>query len=150
MSEHTPEIDLTDEAIVFDFGHNSMDLCNSSMESLAKFNREQDGWEYPTRADAMAWGRRIVACVNALKGASTKDLEQAVQLGINDVSMGNLFSSRLKLTQEREEARAMVAELAKELDEISKFDKYDPAGPAALRAENALTKAQAFLAALHA
>ena len=65
--------------------------------------------------------RRIVAAVNALQGATTEELEEAVRLGITDVSMGNLFSSRLKLTRERDEARAMVQTLIDELDKIGTY-----------------------------
>lgn len=46
--------------------------------------------------------RRIVACVNALQGVPTEQLEKAVEIGITDVSLGNLFSERLKLQQQRD------------------------------------------------
>lgn len=85
----------------------------------------QDGWgeQVVAKCWVLPWdqrqteanARRIVAAVNALQGVKTEDLEEAIKLGINDVSMGNLFSSRLKLTRERDEARAMVKELAKQL-----------------------------------
>lgn len=52
--------------------------------------------------------RRIVACINALQGVPTEQLEQAAELGITNVSMGNLFSNRLKLQQQRDELLAVV------------------------------------------
>lgn len=47
--------------------------------------------------------RRIVACVNALQGVPTEFLEKAVQMGITDVSQGNLFSSRVELRSQRDQ-----------------------------------------------
>jgi hypothetical protein len=55
--------------------------------------------------------RRIVACVNALQGVPTDWLEKAADLGINDVTTGNLFSARLKLQQQRDKLLAALKAL---------------------------------------
>jgi hypothetical protein len=65
---------------------------------------------------SMENGRRIVACVNALQGVSTEKLEEAAKLGITDVSMGNLFSSRLKLQTKLREAEQEIAYLNSRLN----------------------------------
>jgi hypothetical protein len=54
--------------------------------------------------------RRIVACINALQGVPTEQLEEAARAGIKDVSMGNLFSSRLALQKQRDQLREALKE----------------------------------------
>lgn len=51
--------------------------------------------------------RRIVACVNALSGASTEDLEYCVEHGLEPMA-GDLFSSRMKLQRERDELLTLL------------------------------------------
>lgn len=60
------------------------------------------GAAFNSSETAEANARRIVACVNVLQGVPTEQLEEAARLGITDISSGNLFSSRLKLEQQRD------------------------------------------------
>lgn len=64
------------------YGGNSGEICSGAVEENA---------------------RRIVACVNALQGVPTEFLENAVLMGITDVSQGNLFSRRVELQSQRDQ-----------------------------------------------
>lgn len=54
---------------------------------------------------------RIVACINALQGVPTEQLEEAARAGITDVTLGNLFSSRLALQKQRDQLREALKEM---------------------------------------
>lgn len=58
--------------------------------------------------------RLFVACVNALQDQSVDDLEYAVSVGIKDVSTGNWFSSRVRLTRQLRELQEKYDQLLRE------------------------------------
>lgn len=66
--------------------------------------------------DGDANARRIVACVNALKGVPTALLEQAVELGVTDVSRTYLLEQYLQVCQQRDQLRAALAAIIKACD----------------------------------
>lgn len=80
---------------------NDVTVCSTSGSDL-----NRDEWE--------ANARRIVACVNALQGVPTEELEQAAELGILDVSSGNLFSARLALAKQCYTLRSALQTQAEE------------------------------------
>jgi len=70
----------------------------------------------PDGPNKEADARRIVACVNALQGVPTEELEEAASFGIKDVRVGNLFSASMELqrqlsdmTNQRDQARTDAA-----------------------------------------
>lgn len=73
--------------------------------------KNKDAYERRTEEDR-ANARRLVACWNALLDAPTELLEQAVAAGITDVSMGNLFSARLKLQKQCDDLLAALRGIA--------------------------------------
>jgi hypothetical protein len=117
------------------------------MNSLAKFNREVDGWQWPTKDYALAMGRRIVACVNACRGTTTSGLEdgptysdlwneiQTIRKSVDDdgthggpsVLVDEALEAKADALRERDEARAMVAELAAKLKALEYSDSLDDA-----------------------
>lgn len=99
-------------------------------------------WRYTNDED---YARRIVASVSAVQGVPIESLETAAGLGIKDVTLGNLFSSRLKLQTERdallvvmkmlmrsyvntlENGRIRIIQLGGECDTVEKMEQKDPA-----------------------
>lgn len=82
-------------------------------EGQRRFVRQVDAPRHAiARTTSTAQGeidaRRIAACWNALVDVPTEWLEQAAQLGIRDVTTGNLFSARLKLQVQRDELLAAL------------------------------------------
>jgi len=103
MTDHTPEPWYTEERGIIGSRH-------PEWRQLWTINLGDSGRHFTRELDE-ANARRVVACINALEGAATEDLEQAVALGITDVFMGNLFSSRLKLKKQLDEVQSLVSDL---------------------------------------
>lgn len=106
MSKHTHGC-LT----LFQVGDHLEFLCPATEdgESILTITHEDNTAFAVVLSDMTA--RRLVACWNALLDAPTELLEQAVSAGITDVSMGNLFSSRLKLQNQRDELLAALKDM---------------------------------------
>jgi hypothetical protein len=83
--------------------------------------------------------RRIVACINALQGVPTEQLEEAARAGITDVSLGNLFSSRLALQKQRDQLREALKFYAN--PEVYKPDSTGRVGDLTFSARAALAAA---------
>jgi hypothetical protein len=92
------------------------DFKSSMWEGLMTVYGSEDDAIKLSHSKAEANARRVVACVNALQGVSTEKLEEAAKLGITDVSMGNLFSSRLALEKKLREAEQEIAYLNSRLN----------------------------------
>jgi len=93
---------IDDQERYIDAVNGDKDLNFTKWEGLAVVFGSDDFPGGHEKCEANA--RRIVACVNALQGVDTETLEKAISLGIVDVTMGNMFSSRMKLQEERDDA----------------------------------------------
>lgn len=121
MLEHTPEPWYTNTRGVIGSLHPEwrQPWAINLGDTGRRFTRELD------EANA----RRVVACINALQGAATEELEQAVALGITDVSMGNLFSSRLRLQKQHDGLQTKYEKAVEALKNISGnsyVEEYSP------------------------
>lgn len=72
----------------------------TSLEYKENLIRSSDGLVAECVDEAAA--RRLAVCANALRGANLDELEVAVSIGVDDVSSGNMFSSRLSLQRQRD------------------------------------------------
>lgn len=89
MSEHTP-------------GPLSLDI-GAAVVMAGQIVITAPGPDGASHKERQANAARIVACWNALQDVPTDWLEQAAAYGITDVSIGNLFSSRLALKRRNAE-----------------------------------------------
>ena len=95
------------------------------------YGEDNDGWYLEKSGSQLAYqvvdeadARRIVACVNALQGVPTEQLEQAAKLGITDVSTGNLFSYRIALQKQRDELLSAFQKFVDSHEECLDFDGF--------------------------
>jgi len=110
MDKHTPEPWSLVEVGVQRF------LCPADSDKTSILTIvDDDGVDFAAvfmDADA----RRIVACVNALQGVPTEQLESAVAAGITDVTHGNSISAWIEIKRQRDELLSLLKEASDYLD----------------------------------
>lgn len=134
MSEnkHTPEpwpfgaTPVSSKEDVLNLFKQSLDVHEGSLGEYFFEIFTEEGKRIAFLVGPTAWdnARRIVACVNALQGVPTEQLEQAVELGITDVSTGNLFSYRIALQKQRDELLAACKRAETWLDQWTSAEPY--------------------------